>query len=71
MYNTIEAFLENDKVIFNNKYDYLGKKSKILITFIEDENSNLYELDKNDVSKDILKGKDEILKKDKLLFTNI
>lgn len=71
MYNTIEAFLENDKVIFNNKYDYLGKKSKILITFIEDENSNLYELDKNDVSKDILKWKDEILKKDKLLFTNI
>jgi len=38
MYQTIEATLENKKVIFSEKYNIPVKSTKILITFLDKEN---------------------------------
>lgn len=72
MYNTVEAILDKNKVIFKDWYNFINKKTKILITFIEENNDfNLYELDKKNITKDLIDWKIKISKKDKSLFTNI
>lgn len=72
MYNTVEAILDKNKVIFEDWYNYVNKKTKILITFIEENNDfNLYELDEKNITKDLIDWKVKISKKDKSLFTNI
>jgi len=73
MYNTVEAILDNNKVIFEDWFNFSNKKSKILITFIDDniDDNNLYELEEKYITNEILFLKDNVLKKDKKLFTNI
>jgi len=73
MYNTVEAILDNNKVIFEDWFNFSNKKSKILITFIDNniDDNNLYELEEKYITNEILFLKDNVLKKDKKLFTNI
>ena len=72
-YNTVEAYLDKTKIIFEDDYLPPRKKTKVLITFIEpeDEKFDLVELDEDKVPAEFIKLKQQVLKKDKSLFTNI
>lgn len=68
---TIEAVLDKNKVSFEN-IDFIPKwKTRVLITFLEDNNYNLIELWNNEISDSLLKWQKNVLSKNKLLFTNI
>lgn len=71
-YNTTEAYIEDTKIIFADNSFIPKTRTKVLVTFIEDDlDCNLYELDKSQVTKDILEWSKRVLSKDKSLFTNI
>ena len=73
-YSTVEACIENKKVIFSDDFIAPKENMKILVTFIEtydDTDYWLYELDENEVTDEMKILSDKVLKKDKKLFTNI
>jgi hypothetical protein len=57
MYQTIEARLENNKVIFENDFNIPKNNAKVLITFIE------FEENENENEKDVtpIYGSEEVL----------
>ncbi|MDD4151027.1 MAG: hypothetical protein PHR68_00205 [Candidatus Gracilibacteria bacterium] len=68
---TIEAVLDKNKVSFEN-IDFIPKgKTRVLITFLEDNTYDLVELENDEISIPLLKGQKEVLEKDKAIFTNI
>lgn len=70
---TVEAILEKNKISFDNKFIAPKWRTRVLLTFIDDDSSNyeLIELEKNQVSDSLLEWQKNTLKKDKSLFTNI
>ncbi len=71
-YNTTEAYIEDTKIIFSDNSFIPKTRTKVLVTFIEDDlDWNLYELDRSKVTEELLKWSKRILNKDKSLFTNI
>jgi len=72
VYSTMEAFVEEEKIIFKDKTFIPKTRTRVLVTFIEEENDyNLYELDKDDITNELLELSQKALQKDKNLFTNI
>lgn len=68
---TIEAVLDKNKVSFEN-IDFIPKwKTRVLITFLEDNTYDLVELENDEISIPLLKWQKEVLEKDKAIFTNI
>ncbi len=71
MYNTVEAYLENNKLIFQDWFTP-KKRLKVLVTFLEDENEyDLFEMDNKNVTKKMKDLQKKVLNKDKSLFSNI
>jgi len=66
MYQTIEARLENNKVIFKNDFQVPKKNVKVLITFLdlEEENKNILSINDNEYQDE--KNLDGALKSDKV-----
>ena len=66
MYQTIEARLENNKVIFKNDFNVPKKNVKVLITFldVEEENKNITPIYGNEYQDE--KNLDDALKSDKV-----
>ena len=73
MYNTIEAYVEDAKITFEEGAFVPKKRSRVLVTFIDDDMDEwcLYDLDNSEVSSEFLGMSEKTLKKDKSLFTNI
>ena len=72
VYNTTEAYIENSKIIFTDNSFKPKAKTRVLVTFIDDElDDNLYELENSKITKSLLDWSQKVLKKDKSLFTNI
>ena len=69
-YTTTEAYIEKSNISFKNKAFIPKNKTKVLVTFIE-EDDELYELDKNNITNELLVWKENVLKKDKSLLSNI
>ncbi len=62
------------EVLDENRLDILEKliqKIKIIVTFLEENTSDLLELDSNEITQEMLLLKEKALKKDKKLLTNI
>jgi hypothetical protein len=54
-YNTIEAYIEDSKIIFTDNSFKPKTRTKVLVTFIEDDiDGNLYELEHSQITKDLL-----------------
>ena len=68
---TIEAILDKNKVVFEEKSFIPKWKMRVLITFLDDDNSDLIELENHEISAFLLNWQKKVLKKDKSLFTNI
>ena len=72
VYNTAEAYIEDTKIIFKDKWFISKHRARVLVTFIEEEQDyNLYEVSENDVTNELKKLSNNALIKDKNLFTNI
>ncbi len=74
IFKTIETYLHKNTISLPKNFTPPSKKIKILVTFIEqseDIDYNLYELPKNEVTKELLLLSKKTLKKDKSSFTNI
>jgi len=67
---TVEAYLQKNIVKIPNNIYFSDKKIKVLVTFLEEEN-NLYQLESNEISQEILNLSKITLNKDKSLFNNI
>jgi len=73
MYKTVEAILENNKVIFKNNFNVPKNNVKVLITFIENDDiatrnkdideKNLDEALKSDIVKDKFKELSNLISK--------
>jgi len=74
-YSTVEAYVKDKEIIFWEDFVAPKKTMKVLVTFIETQDNNidydLYELDKNEVTNEMQKKSNIVLKKNKKLFTNI
>jgi hypothetical protein len=70
-YNTVEALIENDKILSWNNDIFPKYKTKVLITFIEDFDLEFRELDNSELSSEIIEFINETKKIPKELLCDI
>jgi len=72
VYSTTEAYIENSRIIFKDRNFFPKTRTKVLVTFIDDNNDyELFELNNNEISDELRDLSNKALKKDKKLLTNI
>ena len=72
VYNTTEAYIEESKIVFKDRNFFPKTRTKVLVTFIDDNNDyELFELDNSEVSDELRDLSNKALQKDKKLLTNI
>ncbi len=73
-YSTVEAYVKDKEIIFSDTFSAPKKTMKVLVTFIEEDDNldyKLYELDKSEVTEEMLEMIKETKKMPKSEFINL